>query len=71
MASAKADTISIGTSTLPVASGFLPIASIAFEPIIPIPNAAPKPGILIASAFAIGTKLTALLTTSVVSIFFN
>ena len=52
IASANAEAISIGTNTFPEASGLRPIASIAFEPIIPIAIAGaidPRP---IAIAFA-------------------
>lgn len=51
IASAKADARSIGTNILLADSGFLPIASIAFEPIIPIEIAGAIEPIPMASAF--------------------
>ena len=52
MASAKAMPINIAGRTLPWASGFLPIASIALKPIIPMASAGPIPPIAMAAPLA-------------------
>lgn len=52
IASASAIPINIAGKILPDASGFLPIASIALNPISPIAIAGPKPPIAIAAPFA-------------------
>lgn len=52
IASAKAIPISMAGRTLPWASGFLPIASIALKPISPIAKAGPIPPMAIAAPLA-------------------
>jgi len=52
IASAKAMPISIAGKTLPWASGFLPIASIALKPISPMARAGPIPPMAIAAPLA-------------------
>jgi len=52
MASAKAMPINIAGKTLPDASGFLPMDSIALKPIKPMAMAGPNPPIAIAAPLA-------------------
>lgn len=56
IASAKAETKSIGTRILPADSGLRPIDSMALAPILPIARAGAKPPMAIAAALAINVR---------------